>query len=84
MSSGPAASPIGVAAAIPGTVVQRIAGATGDADVSDRTVRFGHPSGLLAVSVRMQRRDGRWTVDRVTMQRSARRLMDGEVFVPAE
>jgi len=46
-------------------------------------VRFGHPSGTLSVAVQASRNDdGRWRIDKVSMTRSARRLMQGSVFVP--
>jgi hypothetical protein len=46
-------------------------------------VRFGHPSGILGVAARAsQTADGGWRIDKVTMTRSARRLMQGHVFVP--
>ena len=67
---------IAVAAAIPGTLVHRIAPGDG------RTVRFGHPSGSLAVGAQAAQKDGSWTVTKVVMSRSARRLMEGVVLVP--
>ncbi len=46
-------------------------------------MRFGHPSGTLSVAVQASRNDdGRWRIDKVSMTRSARRLMQGSVFVP--
>ena len=70
---------IGTAAAIPGTVVHRVAPVG-----ADGCVRFGHPSGTLKVGAEV-RRDGRhWAVSKVLMSRSARRLMEGWVRVPAE
>ena len=51
---------------------------------ADGCVRFGHPSGTLKVGAEV-RRDGRhWAVSKVLMSRSARRLMEGWVRVPAE
>jgi probable AcnD-accessory protein PrpF len=74
---GTAAVAIGTAAAIPGTLVNLVAGG-GQRD----TVRFGHPSGTLEVAASVERRDGQWRVSRAVMSRSARILMDGYVRVP--
>jgi 2-methylaconitate isomerase len=67
-----------VANAIPGTVVNRL--------VNGRTngqLRFGHPSGTMAVGAEAGQRDGAWVVTKAIMSRSARRLMEGSVLVPA-
>lgn len=46
-------------------------------------VRFGHPSGTLAVGAETVQTDaGDWVVAKVVMSRSARRLMEGWVRVP--
>ena len=76
---GTAAVAIASAAAIPGTLVNR-AGGGGERD----SVRFGHPSGSLKVGAQLRRDGQRWIVDRVTMSRSARILMEGWVHVPVE
>jgi 2-methylaconitate cis-trans-isomerase PrpF len=77
--TGTGAVAIAVAAAIPGTVVQRVSTASG----TDR-VRFGHPSGTLQVGAEVCQRNGRWLATKVVMSRSARRLMEGWVRVPAD
>lgn len=74
---GTAAVAIGTAAAIPGTLVNLAAG--GGERVS---VRFGHPSGTLAVGAEARQVDGQWTVAKAIMSRSARVLMEGWVRVP--
>ncbi len=74
---GTAAVALGTAAAIPGTLVNQAAGG-GSRDA----VRFGHPSGTLEVGARAVEVDGQWQVERVSMSRSARRLMAGVVCVP--
>ena len=76
---GTAAVAIGTAASIPGTLVHAAAGG-GPRDA----VRFGHPSGTLRVGAGAVEVDGRWTVTRAVMSRSARVLMDGAVRVPAD
>jgi len=77
--TGTGAVALAVAAAIPGTVVHRMLPAAHD---PARTV-FGHPSGTLAVGATVAHRDGRWQAARVVQSRSARRLMEGWVRVPA-
>jgi 2-methylaconitate cis-trans-isomerase PrpF len=69
---------IAAAAAIPGTLVNRVAPVG-----LDGRVRFGHPSGLLAVGAEATEVDGQWAVSKVIMSRSARRLMEGFVRVPS-
>ncbi len=76
---GTAAVAIGTAAAIPGTLVNLAAG--GDARTA---VTFGHPSGTLKVGAQAQDQDGVWRVQKVSMSRSARVLMEGAVRVPAD
>jgi len=76
---GTAAVAIGVAAAIPGTLVNLAAGG------GERTaVRFGHPSGTLRVGAQAQQVDGEWSVTKAIMSRSARVLMEGWVRVPGD
>ncbi|MBU0689521.1 MAG: 2-methylaconitate cis-trans isomerase PrpF [Gammaproteobacteria bacterium] len=76
---GTAAVAIGTAAAIPGTLVNLAAGG-GERDV----VTFGHPSGTLKVGAAASNKDGDWKVEKVTMSRSARVLMEGWVRVPGD
>jgi 2-methylaconitate cis-trans-isomerase PrpF len=45
--------------------------------------RLGHPSGTLAVGAAVARSAGGWVVEKAVMSRSARRLMEGWVRVPA-
>ena len=48
-----------------------------------RTVRIGHPAGVLEVGVEVGRGpDGQWQVPRVTVDRTAREIMRGSVLVP--
>jgi probable AcnD-accessory protein PrpF len=75
---GTAAVAIGTAASIPGTLVNRAAGG-GERE----SVSFGHPSGTLRVGAQARQVDGRWTVTKAIMSRSARVLMEGAVRVPA-
>lgn len=68
---------IASAAAIPGTIVHRIAPLA-----ADGRVRFGHPSGTLDAGAEAVHQQGRWTIGKVSVSRSARRLMEGWVRVP--
>lgn len=76
---GTAAVAIGTAAAIPGTLVNLAAGGGDRASVT-----FGHPSGTLKVGAEAGQADGNWTVNKVSMSRSARVLMEGTVRIPGD
>jgi len=76
---GTAAVAIGTSAAIPGTMVNRAVGGG-----TRNEVTFGHPSGTMKVGAVTARNDGRWTVEKVVMSRSARVLMEGAVRVPKD
>lgn len=77
--TGTGAIALAAAAAIPGTLVQRLA----PPDAGGR-LRVGHPSGLLNVAAQAEFHDGHWRIARATMSRSARRLMEGWVRIPAD
>ncbi len=76
---GTASVAIGTAATIVGTLVNEAAGGQALTEV-----RFGHPSGTLLVGGQSELVDGKWLAKKVSMSRSARRLMTGEVWVPAD
>ena len=76
---GTAAVAIGVAAAIPGTLVNLAMGGG-----ARNSVTFGHPSGVLTVGAEVKQIDGQWQVVKAKMSRSARVLMEGFVRVPAD
>jgi hypothetical protein len=77
--TGTGAVAIAAAAAIPGTVVSRVAPVG-----KDGRVRFGHPSGTLTVGAEAKAKaEGKqWVVTKALMSRTARRLMEGWVRVP--
>jgi len=80
---GTGAIAIAVAANIPGTVLHRLLDPARLA-ANGGALRFGHPSGTLRVAASAtQAADGQWSVEKVAMSRSARRLMEGFVRVPA-
>lgn len=74
--TGTGAVGIAAACAIPGTVASETVG------VPMSSVTFGHPSGTLKVGADASRTATGWQVTKVTMSRSARRLMIGHVLVP--
>ena len=76
---GTASVAIAAAAAVPGTLVNLAAGGG-----ERRSVVFGHPSGTLRVGAEARQADGRWTVTKAIMSRSARILMEGRVRVPSD
>lgn len=71
---------LAVAARIEGTLAYRLATSNAGSDA----VRVGHPSGLVAADAQVKRRGNEWHVERATVYRTARRLMQGEVAVPAQ
>ena len=78
--TGTGAVAIGVAAAIPGTIVER----TASRGRAPGQLRFGHPSGTMAVGAQASSKNGEWIVTKAVLSRSARRLMEGWVRVPQE
>ena len=74
-----AALALATAARIPGSIA---AEATRGGIAGDTPVRLGHPSGVAEVAVDLSAADPPH-VGRVTVIRTARRLMEGRVFVPA-
>lgn len=75
---GTGAVAVAVAAALPGTLVNRLTG-----NLGGRQVRMGHTAGTVAVGAQAREIDGSWQVEKASMSRSARRLMEGWVRVPA-
>ena len=69
---------IASAASIEGTVVNQIANSAAN---PSQALRIAHPSGLMVVGATATFNNEEWQVEKVSMSRSARRLMAGEVFV---
>ncbi len=70
---------IGVAGCIEGTLVN-IASGGGEKN----SITFGHPSGTLKVGAKIIYENGKIFVQKVSMSRSARILMDGNVYIPRQ
>ena len=80
---GTAAVAIAAAATTQGTLVNEMASG-GQSTKQLSEIRFGHPSGTLLVGGKTEQVDGRWQAKKVSMSRSARRIMVGDIFVPAD
>lgn len=70
----------GVARKIPGTLVAQCARPE---TLGSPLVRIGHPGGVITTEVSVEQRDGSLLVTRATLGRTARRIMQGQVFVPS-
>ncbi len=69
------------AALIKGTVVSEV---VGNRAVETNTVRIGHPSGVLEFAIELvSEEDGTMHLKKAAVARTARRIMDGSVYVPA-
>ncbi|MEC8871840.1 MAG: PrpF domain-containing protein [Pseudomonadota bacterium] len=70
---------VAVAARVDGSLVSRMF----DTTRCGSELRLAHPSGVTNVDARLEQREGNWYAASVTIYRTARRLMDGYVYVPA-
>ena len=68
----------GIASRIPGSVVHEVCRAE---TLEQLNVRIGHPAGVIETESRVHREGQRLVVDRATLGRTARRIMEGTVFV---
>ena len=74
------ASSISVAAFVPGTIVNELA----DIKPGQQTVRVGHPSGVMTMYPYIddpQKPLDQINVSGVAVQRTARRIMDGTLYI---
>ncbi|MCA8927038.1 MAG: 3-methylitaconate isomerase [Alphaproteobacteria bacterium] len=70
----------GVASKLPGTIVHEAA----RPECQDRlATHFGHPAGVIETEARVELRGNTWHATRATVARTARRIMEGQVYVPA-
>ena len=67
-----------VAAMIEGTVVSDVCS---DEAKETKIVRIGHPSGTIDVEAEIEKLGGSWNVRRVAYGRTARRILEGYVYV---
>ena len=72
------ASSISVAAQREGSIIEKTLGMPGNAS---GCVRIGHPSGVMTMYPDIVRQDGELKLPGVAVQRTARRIMDGTVYV---
>ena len=77
--TGTGAVAAAVACALEGTLPHRMLRQGSD----PLATRLGHPSGILTVGAAVARTKDGWAVEKAVMSRSARRLMEGWVRVPA-
>jgi 2-methylaconitate isomerase len=70
---------LGVASRIPGSLPHRLAGPPARMDET----RVANPSGILSVGAEVQETGAGWHAESAVVYRSARRLMQGAVAVPA-
>lgn len=71
----------GAAAVVPGTIVNEVSSPPRPRDGADE-VLIGHPFGPMDVAVRHRRAGEQTVIDGVTVGRTARRILDGYVYVP--
>lgn len=77
---------IGVLGAASVAAACRISGSVTDGltqSVGDGAVEVEHPSGRFAVDIETSERDGMVFIDRSALLRTARKLMEGTVYVPS-
>lgn len=72
--------PAAIAAVIPGSTVHQVAGGASD-DSLIRTVNIGHPSGQMDVRVEVTKEGDHLRVVSCTVGRTARRIMEGWVYI---
>ena len=70
--------PAAIAAVIPGSVVHGVVGESGP---MERTVIIGHPSGQMDVKVEARREGDQFQVISCTVGRTARKIMEGRVYI---
>jgi len=73
-----AASSIAVAAFLEGSLIQKVLGAP---KAGQETVRIGHPSGVMTMYPELVKENGEIKVPGVAVQRTARRIMDGTLYI---
>ncbi|HEV7136012.1 MAG TPA: 4-oxalomesaconate tautomerase [Steroidobacteraceae bacterium] len=72
---------VATACAVPGTVAERVAGRV--ASTGPRRLEIEHPTGFFTVEMDLTGSGSNLRVNRSALLRTARKLMRGEVYVPA-
>jgi 2-methylaconitate cis-trans-isomerase PrpF len=73
--------PAAIGAVIPNSVVNQVV-AGGKPVPADKEIVIGHPSGMMDVKVEMRMKKGQPYIVSCTVGRTARKIMDGKVYVP--
>ena len=68
----------GVASRIPGTIINEICRPE---SLSNLEVRFGHPAGVIQTEASVSLEGNEFVVKRATLGRTARRIMEGQVYL---
>ncbi len=71
---------VATACVLPGTVAADLVGV---ADFTQGVLEIEHPTGFFSVDMAVQMQDGSPQVTRAALLRTARKLMRGEVYIPA-
>jgi 2-methylaconitate cis-trans-isomerase PrpF len=69
------------AAKMDGTVVNEV---LSQYSLEKEITRLGHPGGIISVGAKIAKRDGSFDYEEAVIGRTARRLMDGHIYVPEE
>ena len=72
------ASSISVAVFLEGSLLQK---ELGKPEEGQKTIRIGHPSGVMTMYPEIEEKDGEVTVPGVAVQRTARRIMEGTLYI---
>lgn len=73
---------VATACMIKGSVAQRVTGSE-PPESGARQVEVEHPTGFFTVELESENKDGRTAIKRSALLRTARKLMEGSVFIPA-
>jgi 2-methylaconitate cis-trans-isomerase PrpF len=68
-----------VAAQIPGTLVHEV---VAERVRTSGSLRLGHPSGVMDLSASVHKEGESWYVEKASAARTARRLMEGSIYIP--
>jgi 2-methylaconitate cis-trans-isomerase PrpF len=69
-----------VAAQIPGTLVHEV---VSEQARTSGMLRLGHPSEVMDLSASVYKKGEGWYVEKASAARTARRLMEGEIYIPS-